>query len=45
MITRKVAFYWTEQGMELNGRRAGYRAQISLRKALNIARDNLFKPS
>ena len=28
---------WIEQGMEFNGRREGYRNQISLRTALNIA--------
>ena len=31
-----------EQGMEFDGRRAGYRTQISLRTALNIARYNIF---
>jgi hypothetical protein len=33
---------WTEGGMEFNGRRAGYHTQISLRRALNIARHNIF---
>ena len=33
---------WTEQGMEFNGRRAGFKSKISLRIALNIANNNIF---
>lgn len=33
---------WSEQGMDFNGRRAGYAKQISLRQALNIAQNNPF---
>lgn len=42
LVWRDEVASWNEQGMEFNGWAAGFYMQLSLRQALNIAKNNPF---